>query len=645
MAGAALGGAFLAATASQGGGDEGQPTVTGLRTRVHPAWGGGSWLSTELQLVDAEGEPVACTAERLANLGLTVGVSLEGCGTAFQPWSKWDAACTRPGHVDLALVLDVGGPGLAYASRTKRAAVDLAERALAGAGRVAVVRAAEVPEVVVPLTSDRDKVRNGIREIEAYADAREVRAGWEARAIVVVTDGGDDSARLRRELPHEDPPWASLADVRARTIGGARAPVTVIGVGDEVDAASLGSLATATGGRYLPAEPYGLGEVFDRIAFPANAEVVVSLLGADPGLACAELSWAWQEEGTVVTGSQVDEVTVPRADCVEPAGIRTAFGLRDQVAEAFCAATHDGGSEAPRALGAAELTLKACHEAADGFVQGWWGATAADLDGRIAKGATRLDPERARRCVEALCALPATHTILGKLQWPESCRAVFQGRQHAGETCETPQDCAGDLVCRASVDGCSGACEPGTGRSVACEPACGLGQACYPLPKGPSCLPVGREHAACRNAFECASGLVCDYASYSCMRPEPDLEVGEASRPWVDGCPWPSRCVPDGQEGYRCGTGRAQDETCRADWIDCRPGFFCDAADGARMGTCQARRQAGTPCERDFECTDFCAPEGVCDDRPRKVGEACGDADECMSEVCASGTCAAGCPT
>jgi hypothetical protein len=88
VAAAILAGALLAAAASQGGGDEVQPTATGQRTRVHSAEGGGSWLSTELQLVDASGQPVACTLETLANLGLTVRVALDGCGAAFQPWSK-----------------------------------------------------------------------------------------------------------------------------------------------------------------------------------------------------------------------------------------------------------------------------------------------------------------------------------------------------------------------------------------------------------------------------------------------------------------------------------------------------------------------------------------------------------------------------
>jgi hypothetical protein len=638
-----LAGALLAATA---GDDGATPTVTVQRTVVHAAEGGGSFVAVELLLADAEGQPVACTPEMLAALGTEVGVSLTGCGGPFDPWTRWDVACTRAGQVDVALVLDVDGPGLGYLRRVKGAAIDLADRVLAGTGRVAVVRAADVPEVAAGLTADRDKVRNGIRALlssdegtalwdavrlgaEAlreegagtYADAEDVRDAREARAIVVVTDGGDDSARLRRELDPEDRPRTRLADAQALAVG--RAPVFVVGVGDEVDGVSLGSLATATGGRYLAAGTYGLGDAFDRVAFPANVEVVVSLLGVEPGQACVELGWSWEVEGVVVAGEDVTEVPVFRDGCAKTGEAATVFEFRARVARAFCAAAQDAGSEVPLAHGAEELTYKACLATADGFVAGWWGDASEDLHRRVRSGALRIHQERASDCVDSLCAMPPTHTILGKLQWPEACWEAFVGQREAGEECASTLDCSRGLVCDQPVDGCMGTCGEGSGRTFACTPACGPGQACYPLPDGPTCLPKARQDEVCRNAFECAPGLVCDYHLQRCLRPEDHLEAGEACRPSIDGCAWPGRCLPDDAGAMRCGPPRNEQEPCRVWWFDCGPGLFCEAGPEPNVGVCRAEKRAGRSCTHDWECAGFCAPEGVCDNEPRERGKDC----------------------
>jgi hypothetical protein len=358
-----------------------------------------------------------------------------------------------------------------------------------------------------------------------------------------------------------------------------------------------------------------------------------------------ELGWSWEVEGVVVTGEEVLEVPVARPECDALGPVRTVEDLRDQVTRAFCAAAEDAGSEIPLAHGAAELSVRECFRAADRLVAGWWGQPTMDLDARIGVGAMELDRDMAHACVGSLCSIPATHLILGKVQWPEACTKVFDGLLTAGEECASSLDCADGLACVSAALGCRGTCEELSGQAFACQPACGPGEACYPLPQGPRCLPLGSDGAACRNAAECAPALVCDYGSQRCVSPMQPLAVGQACRPWIDPCEWPNRCVPGEAGGYACGPERAEGKACRARSFDCGAEAFCEAELGSETGLCVARKPGGSACERDRECAGFCAPEGACEDEPRDDGLACDRAAECANGVCASGLCVGGCPT
>ncbi|MCB9665881.1 MAG: VWA domain-containing protein [Alphaproteobacteria bacterium] len=326
------------------GGCAERPTAVTLQQARAQRIGAGGFLALDL-LATRDGAAIPCDD---GSFEVTVAVSGEGPDGHFTelPPQSFLVSCDDGRTGDLSLVVDNSGSEVGYLDWLADAAGTMAEEALDRGGRASLVRVSTVAELVQPLTTRVEQIREAL-------DGMFISNGWTALwdgvrlghetlggtlgpspdrtaihefchgerplGVVAFTDGADNnSADEQADLydaeryPGDGIP-TTLEDLRGLRVGEATTPVYTIGLGNEVDHVALAELADSTGGRYRAIDRVDqIPDVFSIIQsyFDATHEVCVEL----PELECGELvvrvGWSWTppEGGDPVTGTVEDTV-------------------------------------------------------------------------------------------------------------------------------------------------------------------------------------------------------------------------------------------------------------------------------------------------------------------------------------------------
>jgi hypothetical protein len=257
-------------------------SVQALQTGVSPE--GDALIGMDVLLTDDEGAPLACAD---ASVTMTVEISRNGLDG---PWVLVDessqvATCVPSGKGDLALVVDNSGSQDGDLPIIKDGARRVVDRVVGDGGRMSLVRVSTNAEKKTELVSDAatlggaidalfvnkgwTSLWDGVRmanetlgtaqgdgmELVTEPNAGEFCTNARKQGIVLFTDGAENNSgnqKLQSETYPGDGIDTSFEDLLSLRVGGSRAPVYAIGLGDHIDAAALGKLATDTGGRFLP---------------------------------------------------------------------------------------------------------------------------------------------------------------------------------------------------------------------------------------------------------------------------------------------------------------------------------------------------------------------------------------------------------
>ena len=212
--------------------------------------------------------------------------------------------------VAAVLAIDSSGSMANAMPDAKSAAISLI-RTLSDADRAAVISFNTSTTLANALTTDRAALEGAVSAItvggntalydaldQALVVAGSAPAGAR-RAVVLLTDGVDNSSAV------------SIDDVRGR-IQAAAFPVFLIGLGDQVDGAVLGQLASASpGGRVLVAPSSSdLASVYDQLAEQLKSDVSISLQSDTSNPSVRTLAIALQRDGATLATTEV-AVTPP----------------------------------------------------------------------------------------------------------------------------------------------------------------------------------------------------------------------------------------------------------------------------------------------------------------------------------------------
>lgn len=217
------------------------------------------------------------------------------------------------------------------------------------------------------------------------------------------------------------------------------------------------------------------------------------------------------------------------------------------------------------------------------------------------------------------------------------CAPVYRGTQPLGAECRGVglDECATGY-CR--FDGtCPGRCaswvEVG-GRCDALEDLrCGVDSLC----RNSECRARSERGGPCRDAFECASGLMCSAAQCVARRSLPSGAVCSDSHV----CAFGLYCKTYLTVG-RCVAASGVGEPCTGT-IQCHPPLRClgnDGDKGSSVRTCEVLRPEESPCLDGSECDTGLCVDGACIARPLE-GEWCNDERPCQSGFsrCVNGRC------
>ncbi|MFI5400347.1 MAG: VWA domain-containing protein [SAR324 cluster bacterium] len=190
-----------------------------------------------------------------------------------------------------ALVLDTSGSMDAALPRLKASADTLVNR-LGAADRVALVRFSTAVEVLLPPTGDRAALAGRIATLRAdgatalydavWAGVEQVRSapGAGLRAVILLTDGKDEG-----EGPQGTPGSALRLEPLRQKLLGARIPVYILGLGNEVERDVLETLAAASGGRAFYADDAdGIPGLLDSVARTLTAVREIQYVSPRPAL-------------------------------------------------------------------------------------------------------------------------------------------------------------------------------------------------------------------------------------------------------------------------------------------------------------------------------------------------------------------------
>jgi hypothetical protein len=246
----------------------------------------GSTVSMALQAVDNNGKSIKCKA---SDIRVDVEVSTDD-GKTYRKIDKKsiELACSSDAPTDIALVLDNSGSQQKVLDETKRGAKSFATAVLNRKGRVSVTRVTTQAVPMLELGDDRveiyraidslfvgrgwtalyDGVRRGHESLgkvlgepidEPNAKCQTKRRG----AVVLMTNGTDNNSADEQLADDSDGFATTVEELKSLNIQGVKTPVFTIGLGKEVDEATLKDLAQSTGGRYIGIDEVdGVGDAF-----------------------------------------------------------------------------------------------------------------------------------------------------------------------------------------------------------------------------------------------------------------------------------------------------------------------------------------------------------------------------------------------
>lgn len=310
----------------------------------------GSMVSTHLLLRDTAGEAIACGPN--TDLSVTVQVSQDG------PNGPWVSAtndiqvrCSESPSGDLAMVLDNSGSTAEVVQTLRDSSSSLMSDVIGADGRASLVRVSTNASVLHDLTDDEasldasiqsglidgsngwtalwDGVRMGNETFGGAAVDRDGAVTWtdldsfcgasDRLGIVVFTDGNENNSADEQDYDHDSYPGdgydTNLDDLKGLHVAGQSTPIYTVGLGDDVDHATLTDLATSTGGAHTPiTDASEIGPVFDQIGswMSSTHQVCASLPETVCGGSHVKVDWTLRDQaGSVLdTGSMVQGVTM-----------------------------------------------------------------------------------------------------------------------------------------------------------------------------------------------------------------------------------------------------------------------------------------------------------------------------------------------
>jgi hypothetical protein len=152
--------------------------------------------------------------------------------------------------------------------------------------------------------------------------------------------------------------------------------------------------------------------------------------------------------------------------------------------------------------------------------------------------------------------------LVGKGSIADVCARVFSGNAAMNESCASPYDCTGDLICAPVMPGLAARADGGAGPSV-CAPS-------VPVAAGGFCASPGST---------CATDTYC--------------------------------ALPSASSAYECEPAMQQSQSCDPVTAPCASTERCVSQPGSAAPMCQPRAKLGQGCETDGDCVPdapYCDP-------------------------------------
>jgi hypothetical protein len=257
-------------------------SVQEVQSGVSPE--GDALIGLDVLVTDGDGEPLSCVD---GSVTMTVEISRNGLDG---PWVLVDqgsqvTTCVPSGNGDLALVVDNSGSQEGHLPVIQDGARRVLNRIVGDGGRMSLVRVSTNAEKKSELVRDTAKLGgaidglfvnkgwtslwDGVRmanetlgaaqgdgiELVTQPNAGEFCTSARKQGIVLFTDGMENNSenqKLETDAYPGDGIDTSFQDLLSLRVGGSRAPIYAIGLGNQIDAPQLSELAKSTGGRFIP---------------------------------------------------------------------------------------------------------------------------------------------------------------------------------------------------------------------------------------------------------------------------------------------------------------------------------------------------------------------------------------------------------
>ena len=251
---------------------------------------GSTYVSLDVLVTDQDGEPVDCE-----DTGLNLALRVKWPGqdfAAIDPTRILSACRVSAVAPDIALVLDNSGSQVHALDETRTGATTLVEQVLAAGGRASVTRVSTHSEVLAPLTDDGNTLDNALQRMfvnrgwtslydglrlgnetlagvtppaPAYADLQDFCDADVPFGIVAFSNGIDNNSS-EQMLDGGDGIDTSMDDVAGLGVDSITTPIHTIGLGRDLDTASLRELSRVTGGTHIALTDDALiPEAFDLV--------------------------------------------------------------------------------------------------------------------------------------------------------------------------------------------------------------------------------------------------------------------------------------------------------------------------------------------------------------------------------------------
>jgi len=318
-------------------------TASAISLAVLTACSGGSFVDVSIQQARTQriGPSGFLALDLLATHGddtipcndgtFEIEVTVSGADGHFAslPPQNWEVTCDDGRAGDLALVVDNSGSEEGFLPWLQDAARVMADEILGRGGRVSIVRVSTNASVVQPLTDSPqlvddalnglfinngwtalwDGVRMGNETLDGSSNApAETNAiadfcrPGQALGVVAFTDGFDNNSADEKAAQYDASKYpgdgipTTIDTLRQLSVGGATTPIYGIGLGNQVDAASLDNLAVSTGARYLGVNyAEDIPGVFSVVQgyMDATHQVCVELPEQECGDYTLRINWSW----------------------------------------------------------------------------------------------------------------------------------------------------------------------------------------------------------------------------------------------------------------------------------------------------------------------------------------------------------------